>query len=328
MKDYEENSTEVLEAYLQFACKRQEIFFSRMSKDEAPWTEDPILQEYKFTNAYRITDRVSQYLVRNVIYTDNEFSDEDVLFRIILFKLFNKIETWEELEKKIGVVSYSTYRRIKYEEIFNELLAEKRKIYSAAYIMPSGCSSFGFERKYKNNLSLLESMMHDGLPSKIAKVKSLKNLYELLLSYPTIGPFLAFQYAIDINYSELCDFSEMSFVVAGPGARRGIEKCFNLVNYDYEDIIRFVSDNQIELMEKRGLKFKTLYGRPLQLIDCQNLFCETDKYARVAFPEINSNAHTRIKQKFVSNHLKIKYFFPPKWNLKIRQGEGDEEWLK
>lgn len=31
-----------------------------------------------------------------------------------------------------------------------------------------------------------------------------------------------------------------------------------------------------------GLRFRSLAGRRLKLIDCQNLFCEVDKYARVA----------------------------------------------
>ena len=30
------------------------------------------------------------------------------------------------------------------------------------------------------------------------------------------------------------------------------------------------------------VEFRDLWGRPLQLIGCQNLFCEVDKYARVA----------------------------------------------
>lgn len=115
-----------------------------------------------------------------------------------------------------------------------------------------------------------------------------------MLSYPTIGKFLAYQYAIDINYSELCDFSEMSFVVAGPGAQSGIEKCFSLNKYCYEDIIKYMADNQNEEFRKRGLEFKTLFGRPLQLIDCQNLFCETDKYSRVAFSGFKEKSNTKF----------------------------------
>ena len=139
----------------------------------------------------------------------------------------------------------------------------------------------------------------------------MEELYEILLSYPTLGTFLAFQFAIDINYSELCDFSEMSFVVAGPGAKNGIRKCFgDLKGYDYEDIIRYVTEKQDEEFEKRGLCFKSLFGRRLQLIDCQNLFCETDKYARVTHPDIcGVNDRKRIKQQYIDRGLeRIDYF--------------------
>jgi hypothetical protein len=81
-------------------------------------------------------------------------------------------------------------------------------------------------------------------------------------------------------------------------------------------VISYVAERQTEEFSKRGLKFKNLFGRPLQLIDCQNLFCEIDKYARVAFPNINSSTErTRIKQKFRPNTEQIVYFFPPKWGL-------------
>jgi len=53
-----------------------------------------------------------------------------------------------------------------------------------------------------------------------------REVYERLLRYPGLGPFLAFQYAIDLNYSDLLDFDEDDFVVAGPGALDGISKCF------------------------------------------------------------------------------------------------------
>ena len=146
----------------------------------------------------------------------------------------------------------------------------------------------------------------------------MEELYEVLLAYPTLGTFLAFQFAIDINYSELCDFSEMSFVVAGPGAKNGIRKCFgDIKGYDYEDVIRYVAERQGEEFEKRGLRFKSLFGRELQLIDCQNLFCETDKYARVAHPDIcGVDDRKRIKQQYTNRNLeRIDFFYPPKWGL-------------
>ena len=75
----------------------KEIFFRRLEGCSPPWTHDPILARFKFTNAYRASDRVSQYLIRHVIYEGPQ-SSEEVFFRIVLFKVFNKIETWELLK--------------------------------------------------------------------------------------------------------------------------------------------------------------------------------------------------------------------------------------
>lgn len=310
--------TSVYDTYWEFAVKRQNIFFNRMENKIFPWTDDEILKKFKFTNAYRASDRVSQYLIRNVIYREEDYTPEDVCFRILLFKLFNKVETWEYLENNLGEISIKTYNFERYNRLLMQKIENNERIYSAAYIMPSGKSFFGFDKKHQNNLKLLEHMMRTKLSKKIAKAKSLKELYEILLSYPTLGSFLAFQFAIDINYSELCDFSEMSFVVAGPGAKNGILKCFgNLKGFKYEDIIKYVSERQEEEFDKRNLEFKSLFGRRLQLIDCQNLFCETDKYARVAYPEIcGLNDRKRIKQQYVNRNLEtIDYFYPPKWGV-------------
>lgn len=84
----------------------------------------------------------------------------------------------------------------------------------------------GHKRKHKNHLALLKQMTEDGLPSHLRRAPSLRAAYELMLNYPGLGPFLAFQYAFDPNYSTLIDFDEDDFVVAGPGALDGISKCF------------------------------------------------------------------------------------------------------
>ena len=54
--------SEVYDTYWRFACERQAIFFRRIEEPLGQWTKDPILGAYKFTNAYRASDRVSQFL--------------------------------------------------------------------------------------------------------------------------------------------------------------------------------------------------------------------------------------------------------------------------
>jgi hypothetical protein len=100
-------------------------------------------------------------------------------------------------------------------------------IYSAAYIMASGRSTFGCERKHQNHLRLIEKMIKEKVPYKLQYCKSMSEAYNLLHSYPTIGDFLAYQYVTDINYSTLTNYTEMEFVKAGPGAKDGIVKCYH-----------------------------------------------------------------------------------------------------
>lgn len=308
--------TKVYDTYWQFACERQNIFVRKLKGEKCNLTDDVILKEYKFTNAYRASDRVSQYLIKNVIYSKN-YTEEDIVFRILLFKTFNNIETWKKLENNLGCIRYRQFDVEKYGKVLKYYYNKRDTLYSGAYIMASGKSAFGQDRKFMNHLMLIDYMMKDDILRKIVHCQKLEELYNVLLSYPTIGPFLAYQYCIDINYSELIDFDEMEFVVAGPGAKAGIRKCFvNSEEYSQDYIIRYMCENQRDEFNRLGLNFITLGGRNLKLIDCQNIFCETDKYSRVKYPDIlDCNGRTRIKQKYRMNDNEIEFFYPPKWGI-------------
>ena len=308
--------TIVYETYWRFAAERQGVFFRKLEGLPAPWTTDPILARHKFTNAYRASDRVSQYLIRHVIYEGDQ-SPEEVFFRTMLFKLFNRIETWEMLRERLTTITRTDYSFQKYDDILTRALAAGTRIYSAAYMMPSGRSAFGHTRKHRNHLLLLERMLADEVPQRITNASSMAQAFDVLRSYPTIGNFLAYQFVTDLNYSEVTDFSEMEFVVPGPGALDGIRKCFSdLGGLTEADLIKVVTERQELEFERLGLQFHDLWGRRLQLIDCQNLFCEVSKYARVKHPQIEGRSkRTRIKQSYRPSPQPIPYWYPPKWGI-------------
>src|SRR5688572_12538747 len=293
--------TEVYDSYWKFAALRQDVFFNRLEGKQFPWTEDSIISRFKFTNVYRATDRVSQYLIKNVIYNDDlPNSPSEILFRILLFKLFNKIETWELLTSKIGHITFSGYNFKRYDDILTSAITSGRKIYSAAYIMPSGKSYFGFLRKHSNHLKLVELIIKKKTHDRLMAARTMQQAFEILKQYPGLGDFLAYQFLIDINYSPIINFSESEFVVPGPGAKGGISKCFeDTGGLNNVEIIKFMTDRQEREFERLGLSFKNLWGRRLQLIDCQNIFCEVDKYARVKHPHVKgSSDRKKIKQMF------------------------------
>jgi hypothetical protein len=125
------------------------------------------------------------------------------------------------------------------------------------------------------------------------------------------------QHLTDLNYSEVIKFDEDDFIVPGPGALAGIRKCWGTLpaNISPSDIIRGCVEDQETFFEAVGEEPVRLFGkRRLHAIDVQNLYCETDKYARVAHPEYNLD-RTEIKQKLKPAGPLPEPFFPPKWGL-------------
>ena len=315
--------TSLFRTYWEFAAKRQRMYLSRVAGKQEDSGPDPILTRHRFTNTYRAADRVSQYLIRNVIYSKH-WQAEDLFFRIMMFKFFNKIETWEAFELGLGEIRWQPNRYEDYNGILNTRIANKKAIYSGAYIMASGKSQFGNDRKHQNHLRVIEMMMSDHVPDRLMQQENFASVYRLLRQYPCIGPFVAYQFAIDLNYSPLLQFSENEFVEAGPGCLDGITKCFSdFGDFSANDIIHYMVDVQERAFSTFEIEFCNLWGRNLHLIDCQNVFCEVDKYARVAFPNMEGRSgRKRIKQLYSPSSNRLpKPFFPPKWNINAEVGE-------
>ena len=153
------------------------------------------------------------------------------------------------------------------------------------------------------------------LAEQLLSASSLKEIYTLLHSFPLMGDFMSYQTAIDLNYSDLINFSENDFTQPGPGALRGMKKVFeSLSDYTPAEAILWMVERQDEEFARLNLPPATLFGRKLQAIDCQNLFCETDKYCREAVPELTS-ARSRIKTTYTAPKPIEKLFLPPKWGL-------------
>lgn len=308
--------SQIYDLYWYFAAARQEAFERRVSGAPAPWSDDPILQTFKFCNAFRAADRVSQYLIREIIYSPENCSPEDTLFQITAFRFFSKVSTWNSVRRFLGhSPTLNDLAAGNFGEALEHARSENRSIYTAAFIL-CAANPYGKDAKHLNHVELFRHMfLRDGLASRILDAPSLSAVYDILHQYPLVGDFMSYQLAIDLNYSPYLDFSENDFTQPGPGAVRGLRKVFeSLGEFTPADSIRWMVDRQEEEFNRLGLRFNGLWGRPLHAIDCQGLFCETDKYCREAVPELTS-ARKRIKARFVPSTESVTLFFPPKWNI-------------
>lgn len=313
----------IYDLYWYFAAERHATFQRRVSGEPAPWTDDAILQTFKFCNVYRAADRVSQYMIRDVCYHQEPCTAVDRLLQIVAFRTFSRIETWRAVRATLG--RYPTLDDLA-DGAFAHALDEVREatggLYTGAFIL-CATDAYGQGLKHRNHVELFRHMfLRESLGERVLMAQSLREVYDLLHSFPLMGDFMSYQTAIDLNYSDLLQFSENDFTQPGPGALRGIKKCFeDLGDYRPAEVIRWMVDNQEAEMARLGLPFTGLWSRPLHAIDCQGLFCETDKYCREAAPGLSSG-RKRIKARFSRSAEPITLFFPPKWKINHRLPGG------
>lgn len=309
---------EAFRLYWRFASKRQEAYVRRIDGATSPWTDDAILVQYKFCNVFRVCDRVTQDMLRTAIYSvaAAEMSPVDRVFRTIVYRFFSEPSTWQYIDETFGPLTAAAYDEQKFTAALDRRMEQGKRLYTGAFIL-CATQAYGHERKHHNHGALFAALVANdaAIIRSMLSARSLGELYTELRALPLVGKFMAYQIAIDINYGPDVNYSESSFVAAGPGAERGLKKCFiSWGRESPESLIQWVRENQEVLAEHYGYPAPTLFGRRLQSIDCQGLFCETDKYCRVALPELRS-ARSRIKATFRPRPSIGGFFAPPKWHL-------------
>jgi hypothetical protein len=286
----------VYELYWKFAAERQKAFEARVAGSSWPWTEDRILQEYKFCNVYRAADRVSQHLIRNVAYLDDDATLGDRLFQIVAFRTFSNIKTWNTVCELLGrSPRVADLKSGAFEDSLTQTKDKNGGLYTGAFIL-CATNAFGRSLKHLNHVELFKDMfLRAGLADQLLTAESLREIYDLLHTFPLMGDFMSYQIAIDLNYSAHINFSEDDFTQPGPGAVRGIKKVFSdLGGLTPQEAIMWMVDCQEEEFERLGHRFDGLWGRRIHAIDAQNLFCETDKYCREAVPELRSTVADQV----------------------------------
>lgn len=113
----------VLASYWKLAAERQRVYHARLCRRTRPWTDNAIVYQYRFTNAYRAADRISQDLIR-VLYAGSQYPDDLLLLQTLLYWFFNKPETWQAMESALGEVSAADFDPKACGAILDQALAQ------------------------------------------------------------------------------------------------------------------------------------------------------------------------------------------------------------
>jgi hypothetical protein len=275
-----------LEEFVYFVNERWSIHQKRLAGKPAPWTKDPILLEYRFTNVRREDDRVTKCIHENWLQPHAEDYDT-VVFAMALARLVNLPASLEAL----GYPSKWNPKR------FVKLMEARKKdgmaTFTGAYMINAvGATKGQSKASYLadqvlgplwNSRKLLGNLVRTGC--------ELSTLQEaLMLHHGFGGGFMSAQVVADIKHLPSMKKAEdwMTFAMSGPGSRRGLNWLVGR-----EPTARWNEEEWhatlLDLMKVAQPKLKC------PVLDAQNLqncLCEFSKYCKVKY---NGG---RAKQKF------------------------------
>lgn len=234
----------------------------------APWTDNPVLREFKFTNVRREHDRQTRYLIKNIIKND-ELTLEDKIINCFMFRCWNNWSTLDSFGFPYSAETlYSSDLKEFVRPIYKRLQAADpgRLWWSNAYNQggtkyawkfPDG-DGFGRAKSeaegsrytdYEPDIPLRP--FHVGvwlgkndIVNKLLNAHDQKECFEIIKSIKGFADFLAYQVFVDLTYIPEFPFSENEFTVAGPGCKRGLDLIFkDKDGMTYEECIFWLRDH-------------------------------------------------------------------------------------
>jgi hypothetical protein len=257
--------------------KRESIRRKKELNLDPPYTDDEILQKYRFCNVRRMDDRVSKWLLRNW-YTKNK-NHKNMLLACVIARHFNKIETLEEIGFPVG-------RPDAYLKNVRNALQGRSKVFGPAYVISGGTGAVRGVSRTKLEV-VLDSVIPPILssPPKIDD-SSIQNSVESLVGYPGMGWFMAGQVVADLRWALTGTWRDKNVWAAkGPGSCRGLCRLLGMPvkanRFTQKQFVLHLVDTAIPLI--KSLPPQTI--KHMEAIDCQNCLCEYDKYSRVLLGE-------------------------------------------
>jgi hypothetical protein len=258
--------------------ERQRIYLKRQAGEPWPWTEDPILQRYRFCNTYREQDKETVWLRENWLqpYRDHPY----LWFACCLFRQIN----WSPTLDAIGFPAQGWQP----EHVIAVMESRKKagiKTYTSAYMLPEHGEKSKARYTVNRVLTPLWNAVEEGkecLPWTQKPNCTLEEAHRWLLSFYGFGAFLAYEAVTDWRHTRYLSNAPdtLTWANPGPGAKRGICR---LLEISIKETIP--AKEQLSYMQRIFEAVEERRDRSilpeLEMRDIEHALCEYDKYCRV-----------------------------------------------
>lgn len=256
-----------------FIIARHQIHERRFADNlPKPWTDDPILQQYRFCNVYRELDTVTQWIAQN--WRGPHAGDPDMWFSMAVARWVNWPETLED-------IGYPVPWKAKH---FIATLEKRRtlgaKVWTGAYMI--GTQGNAMDKNRFIAEGVLQPLWDNRAALRPKEGDTLASFAQRIINVKNQGRFMVGQIVADVKYADpiLLNAPDwFSWAVSGPGSRRGLNRVLE------RELKSHWTDSEFSkvLTELRSSVNDDLppWMPRLHAQDLQNCLCEFDKYERV-----------------------------------------------
>lgn len=277
--------------FFHFCNERHLIYVKRfIRKEPYPWTDDPILQEYKFTNIYRELDTGTIWCREKI--RDPYSTHPELFFNIASYRLYN----WIGTQAVLGFIT--DYNAQHYMDLAYQMRERGEKIFTGAHMLPG---VRGMDKIQSIFGTYLVNLWENRRSTDPEYGDTLEAAFHRLMKMPGFGPFLAYEVISDLRWTRyLYNATDINtWANPGPGAQRGIirlhgvsprvkgyKKDPRVSSLRYGDYVRRMQ----ELLYVSGLYLRE-WMPIMEMRDIEHSLCEWDKYERVR----NGEGHPRAR---------------------------------
>lgn len=272
---------------LYFVYEREAIRIARENGlPRERWTKDPVLQRYKFTNIRRRDDRVSQWMLKNVLLPNRK--RRDLWFTALVARLINWPPTLERLlYEEVIPCAPEDFDPRAFVRTIESLKGDGRKIYSSAYMLYPTKLEPGTNKAHSVAKYMLGGAVRiaEHLTYSLEE-RSIEVFVRELSRCYGISTFMAGQVAADLTYcpGQLDRAVDLySYAPMGPGSLQGLNylrKRKRYAAWTQEAFNTELEHLNFAIHERLGITDLTLH-------DMQSVMCEFGKYVRAVTGEAN-----------------------------------------
>lgn len=275
------------EEFFQTAVERYRIKLARDAGQPAPWTTDPVFQQFRFCNVHREDDKTTQWFRDNVRLPLAKEPPLRLIKATVAFRTFNLISTGERILPILLRHGWHT-------EKVRKALTGVYPVITGAYMVRS---PYG-KTKLEGICEMMEAFLAGGYDRKLLRATTLQGAHEAILEAPYQGAFTAYEIVTDLRHTHLLGTAKdvMTWANPGPGALRGCQ----WVTGEHYTQSPAGREQMLHLMRQLlGLSRPSAFHWPeawpqWEMREVEHWLCEFDKYKR-------AQAGEHMKRRFNGN---------------------------